>query len=73
MGVFCNSGSFITTGWYLHDEKKKRKKESALQAFSPWRIVSTLLATGESFANHTVREVVANVAQKIQVKTDWFT
>lgn len=73
MGTFRNSGSFITTGWYLHDEKKEKKKESALQAFSPWRIVSTLLAAGESFANHTVREVVANVAQKTQVETDWFT
>lgn len=52
---------------------KKKKKESSLQAFSPWRIVSTLLATGESLANHTVEEVVANVAlhAKKNTKQNW--
>lgn len=50
-------------------EKKKKKKELSLQAFSPWRIVSTLLATGESLANHTVEEVVVNVTLHAKNKT----
>lgn len=54
-------------------EKKRKKKELSLQAFSPWRIVSTLLATGESLANHTVKEVVVNVPlhAKNKTKQNW--